>query len=211
MTLRTKAPKPKVCRVCRTSFTPRVPMQKVCDWGCAMSLAISDRAKAEKRELVKDKRETKKALEKVKTPTQWEKECRAIVQEIARLRDRHDGCISCHMGPNYGGRWHGSHFRPAGNNAAVQFHLWNIHKSCAQCNLFKGGNISAYRPRLVEKIGADRVEWLEGQNQPVKTNVAYCERFKAVMGKRLRRMKNALKGGRNDSTLVCGRPDDRVA
>lgn len=150
------------------------------------------RIKAEKVRQVKEKRETKKALEKFKTPTQWEEECRKIVQEIARLRDRHDGCISCHVGPNYGGRWNGSHFRPAGNNAAVQFHLWNIHKACAQCNLFKGGNISAYRPRLVEKIGADRVAWLESQNQPVKTNVVYLVRFKAVMGKRLLRMKKRI-------------------
>jgi hypothetical protein len=115
------------------------------------------------------------------------------VQKIARIRDRHDGCISCHMGANYSGMWHGSHFRPAGNNAAVQFHLWNIHKACAQCNLFKSGNLAAYRPRLVEKIGADRVEWLESQNQPVKTNVAYLIRFKAVMGKRLRRIEKQLK------------------
>lgn len=150
------------------------------------------KVKAAKVRAAKDKRDTKKALEKFKTPTQWEKECRDIVQEIARLRDRNDGCISCHMGPNYGGQWHGSHFRPAGNNAAVQFHLWNIHKACAQCNLFKGGNISEYRPRLVEKIGADRVAWLESQTQQIKTDPAYCERFKRVMGKRLRRMKKRI-------------------
>lgn len=141
-----------------------------------------------------ERAETKKRKEKLKSPAKWEKECREIVQKIARLRDRHDGCISCHMGANYGGVWNGSHFRPAGNNSAVQFHLWNIHKACAQCNLFKGGNIAAYRPRLVEKIGADRVEWLESQNQPVKRNVPYLIRFKAVMGKRLRRMEKQLKG-----------------
>lgn len=187
--------KPKTCKVCREKFRPHLSTQKVCGLTCAQSLAVSIRGKAEKVRLVKERRDTKKALEKFKTPTQWEKECRDIVQEIARLRDRHDGCISCHMGPNYGGQWHGSHFRPAGNNAAVQFHLWNINKACAQCNLFKGGNISAYRPRLVEKIGADRVEWLESQTQPVKTNVAYLVRFKAVMGKRLLRMKKRIGRG----------------
>ena len=194
MTLRTKAPKPKTCKVCRTSFTPlrHLLAAVVCSPMCGLTLGRSKTAKLKKIAEIKDKRETKKALEKFKTPTQWETECRAIVQEIARLRDRNDGCISCHMGPNYGGRWNGSHFRPAGNNAAVQFHLWNIHKACAQCNLFKGGNISAYRPRLVEKIGADRVEWLEGQNHAVKTDIAYCERFKTVMGKRLRRMKKRI-------------------
>ena len=182
-------PKAKRCKVCKADFTPRNSMAKVCCIACAQSLAVSIRVKAEKVAAVKEKRADKAKLEAFKTPTKWEAECRAIVQALARIRDRHDGCISCHMGPDYRGAWNGSHFRPAGNNAAVQFNLWNIHKACAQCNLFKGGNISAYRPRLVEKIGADRVEWLESQNQQVKTNVPYLVRFKRVMGKRLKRAK----------------------
>lgn len=194
------AVKPKTCKVCKAKFSPRLPMATVCSPFCAMSLARSDRGKAEKVAAVRerkakavDQRETRKKLDKLKTPSKHEAECRAIVQKLARLRDRHDGCISCHMRADYSGMWHGSHFRPAGNNAAVQFHLWNIHKACVQCNLFKGGNLSTYRPRLVEKIGVDRVEWLESQNQPVKTNVAYLIRFKAVMGKRLRRIEKQLK------------------
>jgi len=184
--------KPSTCKVCRCEYVKARPLQKVCSPTCAIthSKELTERKKA--KEAAQDRRQTREKLAKFKTPTQLEKECRDIVQEIARLRDRHDGCISCHVGPNYGGRWHGSHFRPAGNNAAVQFHLWNIHKACAQCNLFKGGNLSEYRPRLVEKIGADRVAWLESQTQQVKTNVAYCERFKSVMGKRLRRMKKRI-------------------
>ena len=171
-----------------------MPMARVCSAFCAMTFARSVNGKAAQVALVKDKRDTKAKLDSLKTPSKHEAECRTIVQKMARIRDRHDGCISCHMPANYGGQWHGSHFRPAGNNAAVQFHLWNIHKSCAQCNLFKGGNLGAYRPRLVEKIGADRVEWLESQNQSVKTNVPYLIRFKAVMGKRLRRIEKQLKG-----------------
>ena len=193
MTLRTKTPKPKTCKVCKCKFQPRMSLAIVCSNPCAQALAVSIRGKAAKAAAVKDKRETKVKLDKLKRPSQHETECRTIVQKIARIRDRADGCISCHMPADYSGAWHGSHFRPAGNNAAVQFHLWNIHKSCAQCNLFKGGNLSAYRPRLVEKIGADRVEWLERQNHAVKTNVPYLIRFKAVMGKRLRRIEKQLK------------------
>lgn len=157
-----------------------------------MTYAVSKNGKAKKVKAIKERRETKAKLEKFKTPTQWEAECRTIVQKIARIRDRADGCISCHMGADYNGLWHGSHYRPAGNNAAVQFHLWNIHKACAQCNLFKSGNLAAYRPRLIEKIGMDRVEWLESQSQPVKTNMAYLIRFKSVMGKHLRRLEKRI-------------------
>lgn len=187
-----KPRKTKKCSVCKTSFIPWLPMAKVCSPICAISLAVSKRSKAEKVAAIQDRKETKVRLERLKTPSMHEAECRAIVQKIARLRDRFDGCISCHMPADYDGMWHGSHFRPAGNNAAVQFNLWNIHKSCAQCNLHKSGNLSAYRPRLIEKIGADRVAWLESQNQVVKTNVPYLIRFKAVMGKRLRRLEKQV-------------------
>ena len=170
-----------------------LPLARVCTPFCALTFARSVNGKAAKVAAIKERKADKTKLQGMKKPSQLETECRAVVQKIARIRDRHDGCISCHMPADYTGMWQGSHFRPAGNNAAVQFHLWNIHKSCAQCNLFKSGNLSAYRPRLVEKIGIERVEWLESQNQPVKTNVAYLLRFKKVMGKRLRRIEKQLR------------------
>lgn len=117
-----------------------------------------------------------------------EEECRRIVQKIARIRDRNDGCISCHMGTNYGGQWHGSHYRSHGGCSSLQFHLWNIHKSCSQCNLHKSGNIAEYRPRLIQKIGSERVDWLDMQPKSQRFTREYLERFKKVMGKRLRRM-----------------------
>lgn len=182
----------KVCKTCRQRFHADPPGAIVCSEPCSLTYAVSARGKSEKKRLIKERRADSVKREQQKRPSKHEAECRAIVQKMARIRDRNDGCISCHMGADYSGRWHGSHFRPAGNNAAVQFHLWNIHKACAQCNLFKGGNLGAYRPRLVEKIGAERVAWLESQNQPVKTNVAYLIRFKAVMSKRMRRIEKRI-------------------
>jgi hypothetical protein len=89
------------------------------------------------------------------------------VQKVARS-DRHDGCISSH------GRWllacGTACTRPAGNNAAVQFHLWNIHKACAQCNLFKGGTCRPTARAWWERLAPTAWNgW--SQNQPVKTNV----------------------------------------
>jgi hypothetical protein len=185
MTFAQPSLKDKACSHCAEQFTPARPLQRVCSIRCAKRVAEA-KHKAEKEDI-------KQRKEALKRPSEWEQDCLKIVQKIARLRDRHDGCISCHMPENYGGAWHGSHFRPAGNNSAVMFNLWNIHKSCAQCNLFKGGNIASYRPRLVEKIGAERVEWLESQTQVVKRNVDYLKRLKAVMGKRLRRLEKRIK------------------
>jgi hypothetical protein len=163
-------------------------MQKVCGFVCAKRVPVLEK-KAEKRA-------DKERKEKLKTVTEWEDECRRIVQKIARIRDRDDGCISCHMGPNYQGQWHGSHYRSVGACSNTQFLLWNIHKACAQCNKFKGGNREGYRPRLIEKIGLERVEWLDAQNHVVKRSgpdyIEYLARFKKVMGKRLRRMEKRI-------------------
>ena len=175
---------PKTCR-CGRQFMPWNSMQAVCSARCARAKVNADKKEAKKAERAKDKA----TLARLTPISKLEAKCRVIVQEIARIRDRHDGCISCHMPANYGGQWHGSHFRPAGNHSAVELHLWNIHKGCAQCNLFKGGNIEGYRPNLVKKIGAARVEWLEAQNQPTRRSREYLLRFMAVMGRRRNRMK----------------------
>jgi hypothetical protein len=182
-------PKPKACAQCKREFLPARPMQNVCGPRCAgvWSRAVSAQKRAQERALDKERRD------KLKKITTLEAECRDIVQEIARIRDRHDGCISCHMPAHYDGIWNGSHYRPAGTNSAVQFHLWNIHKACAQCKLYKGGNITAYRPRLVEKIGEDRVAWLDSQTQVTRYTREYLMRFKTVMGKRLRRVRKSAR------------------
>lgn len=187
---------PTKCKHCKARFTPeerakgmRLHIECFGPFAQAAAAKIEKVREAERRKRERaDRVETRKRKEKLKTVSQWEKECRDIIQKMARIRDRHDGCISCHMGPEYRGLWHGSHFRPAGNHSAVELHLWNVHKSCAQCNLHKGGNIAAYRPRLIEKIGLERVEWLEAQNGVTKRTKDYLKRFRAVMGKRLRRM-----------------------
>jgi len=184
---------PKTCAHCGKPFLPRyTSMQIACTLTCAKRLAVNERKAREKAE-----RESFKARkEKLKKCSEWEEECRAIVQKIARIRDCNDGCISCHVGPNYDGQWHGSHYRSVGACSNTQFLLWNIHKACAQCNLFKGGNREFYRPRLIEKIGLERVEWLDAQNKAEKRSgpayIEYLKRFKVVMGKRLRRMEKRM-------------------
>jgi hypothetical protein len=194
----TKPPKCKHCRRRLERIGQRLHDECVDAWITrqrAKQDAAKKRAQAEAKR--KDRADTRARKDKLKTVSDWEDECRRIVQAIARIRDRHDGCISCHMGANYGGKWNGSHFRSVGACSSLQFHLWNIHKACVQCNMSKGGNIAAYRPRLVEKIGADRVDWLERQNGVTKRSgpayIEYLQRFKRVMGKRMRRQERSAR------------------
>ena len=70
----------------------------------------------------------------------------------------------------------------------MRLNLWNIHKTCSICNHHLSGNIAAYKPRLIAKIGAEKVAWLEAQNQVVRYDIEYLKRYKRVMGKRLARL-----------------------
>jgi hypothetical protein len=191
--------KPPRCKHCRER-TDRPG--KVLHDGCIEPWLAAYKAKQERKQRAElrakakvERAKDRQRKEKLKTVSQWEDECRRVVQKIARIRDRNDGCISCHVGPDYSGQWHGSHYRSVGACSNTQFLLWNIHKACAQCNLHKGGNREFYRPRLIEKIGLERVEWLDAQNNVTKRSgpayIEYLRRFKAVMGKRLRRMEKA--------------------
>lgn len=184
-----KNPKAKPCAVCERVFVPDRMGQVVCRYTCGLKKARADRLAAAKAEKESIKRR-KEALKKIST---LEEECRKIVQELARIRDRKDGCISCHMGPNYEGVWHGSHYRSHGGCSSLQFNLWNIHKACEQCNFFKGGNHEGFIKGLLAKpgYGPERVEWLDNQPKSQRFSREYLYRFKVVMGKRLRRRRKS--------------------
>lgn len=173
--------KPKKCKQCKATFTPRTSTQVVCSWQCAIEYGKKQTTK----QLNQDTRRRKEAA---KPQSKWFVECKAIAQKYARVRDSHLGCISCDKPANWGGQWHGSHFRPAGNNKAVALNLLNIHKACSECNNFKSGNLITYQDRLIEKIGKDKVDWLKSQNQTHRHSIEYLKRYKAVMGKRLRQL-----------------------
>lgn len=190
-------PKAKTCQKtkggCGEKFVPMRSMQSACGVSCAQAMAQRKREKESARKELEDRRQTRAKREALKTISQLESDCRKIVQKIARIRDRHDGCISCHMGPNYGGQWHGSHYRAHGGCSSLQFHLWNIHKACAQCNLFKGGNREGYVQGLLAKpgYGRERIDWLDSQPKSKRFSREYLRRFKSVMAKRLRRLESS--------------------
>lgn len=174
----------KPCKVCQRLFTPARPLQAVCSPSCAYK-----KVKADKKQ---EREQTKARKESAKTRQQWLAECQAIANRYARVRDAQEGCISCNKPSTWNGQWHGSHFRSVGSASAIRLNLWNIHKACSVCNHHLSGNIAGYRPRLIEKIGIEKVEWLEDQNHLVRYDIDYLKRYKKIVGKRLKRMEKAL-------------------
>lgn len=82
-----------------------------------------------------------------------------------RARDKDKGCISC-GGPveNAG------HYLSQGHHSAFRYHEENVFGQCVRCNLYLNGNLINYRRGLVKRIGADRVEFLEGSAERRKAH-----------------------------------------
>jgi hypothetical protein len=175
----------KSCIICEKAFWPRSTLQTVCGIRCSAKVAPKKR-----------KEEAAKTLaqkESLKTLSQLAHEAEYFVNRYVRLRDASKGCVSCDKPASWGGQWHASHFRSVGAASGLRFHLWNIHKACSICNNHKSGNLLEYLPRLKERIGEERVDWLLSQNAVVKRDREYLVRLKKVFAKKCKRIENRMK------------------
>lgn len=150
--------KAKKCRAdeCEVRFTPRNSTQVACSYPCALTLVQQKKVKAYKAET----REMRKERNQKDRGYQLKKAQEAFNAYIRARDPQSQGCISC---GSTSGKWTAGHFK---TDKALRFHEDNCHGQCWwNCNSNKSGNIAEYRPRLVKKIGIERVEYLE-QDHP---------------------------------------------
>lgn len=89
----------------------------------------------------------------------WKKEFWKVFTEYIKKRDKWI-CITCGR-KGSGSGMHGGHFIPRSvGGLSLFFHEDNVHAQCMDCNINKGGYGAEYVPRLIEKIGEDRVNAL---------------------------------------------------
>jgi hypothetical protein len=150
----------KKCKNCGNLFTPYTSLQKFCtESECIRVLVEETKAKEWKKKKAKKKEELMSLQDHLKVT-------QAIVNKWIRLRDKDEPCISC--GKQIKGVKHASHYLSSGGHSFVRFHEDNIWKSCYKCNVMLSGNQIEYRKRLIEKIGVERVEWLESNGSNIK-------------------------------------------
>ena len=157
------------CKNCGEVFQKITPLHSVCSIKCAIAHSKTLEVKRERMESKKAKAETRDKLNKIKTRSQWLKEAQVIVNKYIRLRDVGLNCISCNK-PMLK-KINAGHYLSVGAHPELRFNELNIHAQCEHCNSYKSGNISLYRPRLIEKIGLLMVEWLEGRHNPKKYTI----------------------------------------
>jgi len=57
------------------------------------------------------------------------------------------------------------------------------------CNTHLSGNALNYRKRLIDKIGIESVEWLEGPHEPKKYTVDELVEIKTVYRRKLKELR----------------------
>ncbi|MGY6356482.1 recombination protein NinG [Citrobacter amalonaticus] len=188
---------------CRQWFHPVRDGQVVCSFECASSIGKEQTAKA--REAAKQKeaqrqrteekagRQRRKAKrESFKTKAQWDKEAQSAFNRYIRIRDEGKECVSCGnplIGKsNYltGSAIDASHYRSRGAASHLKFNVFNVHSACTRCNRQLSGNAVEYRIRLIERIGQERVERLESDNDPRRFDIPYLQRIKSIFTRKAR-------------------------
>lgn len=177
-----RGPRQRKCSSCGTSFHQQRMGQQVCGAACAQSFA---RRISEQQERKAD-RARKQAL---KSRQDHLKDAQAAFNAFIRERDRDEPCISC--GRHHTGAYDAGHYRSVGAQPALRFDETNVHKQCVPCNKHKAGNIVEYRIRLVQKIGALRVELLETEHAPAKFSIEDAQRIKAAYRAKLKQLQQA--------------------
>lgn len=149
------------CKNCKDKFEPKWFNWKFCDKDLCHNLGVKELVKKEREKKAKQERkETKKAKEALLTHRDYLKLFQTVFNTYIRTRDKDLPCISC--GKNNEKQFHAGHYRSVGSCPELRFEELNVWRQCATCNTYLHGNLIEYRKELINRIGVDKVEWLEG-------------------------------------------------
>lgn len=171
MTLKAKRRK---CRGCLQWFEPTMATQLVCSIPCARAAGPTLKAKkraAEKRKTIRE------AKQRLKTRSDHMRDAQRAFNAYIRERDEGRPCISCGRNDGevraqaVGGTWDCGHYRSVGASPELRFEPLNAHRQCKRCNRDMSGRVVDYRINLIERIGQEAVDWLEGPNEPCKYTI----------------------------------------
>lgn len=189
MSIERKPAKPKKCRVatCRASFVPAKPFQSWCSPDCAVAIIRQRQDKQRKSFAQRERREIKVRKEKLKTRADHLKDTQQAFNAWVRARDAALPCVSC--GRHHEGQYHAGHYRTVGANPELRFEPLNAWKQCAPCNNHLSGNLINYRISLLQRIGEEKVAWLEGPHEAKKYTIEELKAMTAEYRAKTRELK----------------------
>lgn len=166
----------KKCRICKAKFEPFNSLQVVCSGKCALDHAQKDLQKVAEAKAKEQRKWVRQQKARLKSRGDYLKEAQQAFNRFIRLRDRLQPCISCGKYPDdanliTGSRIDAGHYRSVGACPELRFEELNCFAQCVKCNQHLSGNAVEYRIRLIQRIGQEVVEWLEGKHEPKRYSI----------------------------------------
>ncbi len=173
----------KTCAACKTKFEAWNSLAKACSPACALALVDRDKAKKESVKVKAARLWIRKRKQDLKTRGEHMKETQQVFNKYIRTRDKFRPCMSCGNYPDSQGLITGSrvdagHYRSVGSAPELRFEELNCWKQCVKCNQFLSGNTVEYRRHLLQCIGQEAMDWLEGPHKPKKYTISDLEKIK---------------------------------
>lgn len=177
------------CKVCKGEYEKTISsMQKVCSPGCALALNELNKSKVKAKDEKAFKAETRRLKAMIKPRGKWLAEAQQAFNKWVRLSQADQPCISC--GQSTGCKVNAGHYLSVGAHPELRFNEDNVHLQCEKCNCFLSGNQVKYRARLIDKIGIERVEKLEGPQPKVKLTIEDIKAIKEDYKARVKGLEN---------------------
>jgi hypothetical protein len=185
--------KPRKCRVCKTDFQPSKPLQNVCGPECALIQAKAKRAKADRIAGIEDRKVIKAKLEAIKPRSYHMRQAQKAFNAWVRMRSMIAGhaCISSGRPLDWNGNGvDAGHYRSVGSAPHLRFNEDNCWAQSKKDNRYGSGAAVDYRIGLIARIGLERVEALEADNEPRKYSIEELKAIKAHYIAKLKELKH---------------------
>ena len=183
----------KTCKQCRIRFVPDRPMQVCCSPLCAIDYGRKQSAIKAARKALAERRAARLKREVMKTRTEWMKDAQRAFNAYIRERDKDKPCICCGLplgNGDVGGSFDCGHYRSVGSAPHLRFDERNAHAQRKQCNRYGAGRAVDYRIGLIGRIGSERVEILEADNEPRKYSIEELKTIISTYKQKARELKN---------------------
>lgn len=184
--------KAKKCRHCKAEFVPARSFQTACSVQCALEVVKAKKAKEHRQIERKERAERLDARRRLKTKSEWLRECQIVFNQFIRLRDQLAGhaCISSGRPLDWNGNAvDAGHYRSVGAAPHLRFDERNCHAQSKQDNRYLSGAAVDYRLGLIQRIGLEAVEMLESDNEPKRYTIDDLRAIKEEYRAKVRELK----------------------
>ena len=144
----------RMCKICRTKFTPRESFQQWCNYDCAIKLSKLNAKK-------KQRKEDAKTRQRLKPRSKHLAECQVVFNKFIR-QTKMKNCITCGAPDTPVNPIQAGHFHSVGSRPHLRFEPLNVWPQCTRCNMHNSGDTAQFRLILEANLSKEEMDMLDG-------------------------------------------------